>query len=90
MRVFMIEGLYIGMLGTGFGIALGVGTCLALDIFGLPLDPDVYYIDKLPVAMDAVSITLVALAGIAISFVATIYPSWVGARLRPVDGLRYE
>jgi lipoprotein-releasing system permease protein len=90
MRVFMIEGSYIGMLGTLFGISLGVATCLALKSFGLPLDPDVYYIDRLPVSMDPIAIALVAFAGMAISFLATIYPSYVAAKLRPVDGLRYE
>lgn len=90
MRVFMIEGLYIGLLGTAFGITLGVTTCWAMKRFGLPLNPDVYYIDKLPVAMDPFAIVLVAAAGVAISFIATIYPSFVAARLRPVDGLRNE
>lgn len=90
MRIFMIEGLYIGALGTSFGLAVGIGACWALGRFGLPLDPDVYYIDRLPVAMDGLAIALVAMAGIAISFVATLYPSYVAARLRPVEGLRYE
>jgi lipoprotein-releasing system permease protein len=90
MRVFMIEGSYIGALGTLFGIILGVGTCLALKSFGLPLDSDVYYIDRLPVSMDPIAISLVAFAGLAISFIATLYPSYVAAKLRPVDGLRYE
>jgi len=90
MRVFMIEGSYIGALGTIFGITLGIGTCMALKSFGLPLDPDVYYIDRLPVSMDPIAISLVAFAGIAISFIATIYPAYVAAKLRPVDGLRYE
>jgi lipoprotein-releasing system permease protein len=90
MRVFVIEGLYIGALGTSFGLVVGIGTCLALGYFGLPLDPDVYYIDKLPVAMDPFAIVAVAFAGVLISVVATIYPSWIAARLRPVDGLRYQ
>jgi lipoprotein-releasing system permease protein len=90
MRVFMIEGSYIGALGTLFGLSLGVATCVGLKSFGLPLDPEVYYIDRLPVSMDPVAISLVAFAGLAISFIATIYPSYVAAKLRPVDGLRYE
>ena len=90
MRVFMIEGLYVGILGTTVGLVLGTATCWAMSRFGLPLDPDVYYIDKLPVAMDPVAILAVGLAGVTLSFVATIYPSYIAARLRPVDGLRYE
>jgi lipoprotein-releasing system permease protein len=90
MRVFMIEGSYIGALGTLFGLILGVATCVGLKSFGLPLDSDVYYIDRLPVSMDPIAISLVAFAGLAISFIATLYPSYVAAKLRPVDGLRYE
>ncbi len=90
MRVFMFEGLYIGAMGTGLGLVTGIGACLALKYFGLPLDPNVYYIDKLPVAMDPFAIVMVAVAGIGISVLVTLYPSWVAAKLRPVDGLRYE
>jgi lipoprotein-releasing system permease protein len=54
----------------------------------LPLDSDVYYIDRLPVSMSPWSILAVALAGVLISIVATIYPAYIGARLRPIDGLR--
>jgi lipoprotein-releasing system permease protein len=90
MSIFMIEGLYVGAIGTLFGLVVGVSSCWALGRFGLPLDPDVYYIDKLPVAMDPLAIAAVAVAGVLISFIATIYPSYVAARLRPVDGLRYE
>jgi len=88
MRVFIAEGLYIGMLGTLFGLAVGLGACWALDYFGLPLDSEVYYIDRLPVAVEPLNIVLIAFAGVAISIVATLYPAWIGARLNPVDGLR--
>jgi lipoprotein-releasing system permease protein len=88
MRIFMITGIYLGAVGTLCGVSIGVAGCVALDTFGLPLNPEVYYIDKLPVAMDAVAITLVAVAGVALSFLATIYPAYIGARLRPVEGLR--
>lgn len=88
MRIFVAEGVFIGLLGTLFGLIFGIGACLGLKYFGLPLDSDVYYIDRLPVSMSAWSIGAVALAGILISVVATLYPAYIGARLRPIDGLR--
>ena len=51
LRVFFAEGLYIGLLGLALGLALGIGGCLMLGHYGLPLNPDVYYIQKLPVVM---------------------------------------
>jgi len=88
MRIFVAEGVFIGLLGTLFGLVVGISACLLLKYFGLPLDSDVYYIDRLPVAMSPWSIGAVALAGILISVIATLYPAYVGARLRPIDGLR--
>jgi lipoprotein-releasing system permease protein len=85
---FMLLGLYIGVLGTITGIALGIGFCLALGHFGLPLNPDVYYIQTLPVSLNPVEILFVFLAALAIALLATLYPAWMAARLRPVDGLR--
>ena len=86
--VFVLEGLFIGVMGTLLGIAVGVGACVALETFGFPISSEVYYIDRLPVAMDPTVIAMVAAAGVLISMIATIYPALVGARLRPVDGLR--
>src|SRR5262249_27332445 len=88
LKVFVFEGLFIGILGTLFGLVVGVGGCIALDIFGFPISSEVYYIDRLPVAMDATVIAMVAVAGVLITVLATFSPAWVGARLRPVDGLR--
>ena len=89
MRIFVAEGLYIGTLGTIFGLLVGLGSCWAIGRFGLPISSDVYYIDKLPVAVMPWSIVAIAVAGVAISVLATLYPAYVGARLRPVDGLRH-
>jgi lipoprotein-releasing system permease protein len=88
MRIFISEGLFIGVLGTAFGLAIGIAACLALKHYGLPLNSDVYYIDRLPVAMSAPAIVAVAFAGLGISIIATIYPAYIGARMRPIDGLR--
>jgi lipoprotein-releasing system permease protein len=90
LRVFFAEGLYIGLLGLVLGLALGIGGCLLLGHYGLPLDPDVYYIQKLPVVMRVSEIAAVSLAALGLCCLATLYPAMLASRMRPVDGLRYE
>lgn len=90
LRVFFAEGLYIGLFGLALGLALGIGGCLVISRYGLPLDPDVYYIQKLPVVMRGGEIAGVALAALGLCCLATLYPAYLASRLRPVAGLRYE
>jgi lipoprotein-releasing system permease protein len=90
LRVFFAEGLYIGLVGLGLGLVLGIGSCLLIWRFGLPLDPDVYYIQKLPVVMRPSEIASVALAAVGLCCLATLYPAYLASRMRPVEGLRYE
>lgn len=90
LRIFMLEGLLIGVVGAVAGISIGAGTCTTIKYLGVKLDPEVYYIDQLPVHMSLGEFALVGVAAIGVSILATLYPSITASRLRPVDGLRDE
>jgi lipoprotein-releasing system permease protein len=89
MGIFVVRGLYIGLIGTAVGLGIGIGVIGGVGAQGgIPLNPNVYYIDRLPIAIDLQACLFIAFAGIAISVIATIYPALVSAWLRPTDGLR--
>jgi lipoprotein-releasing system permease protein len=90
LRTFMIEGIIIGAIGTVFGVVTGLGLCTGLSWFGLRLDPEVYYIDRLPISVNGWDFLTVAAAALTICTLSTLYPAFAASRLRPVDGLRYE
>lgn len=90
LRIFMAEGMIIGGIGTVFGVATGLAVSLGLRWFGVRLDPDVYYVDRLPINVDPGDFALVAVAALIITTLATLYPALAASRLRPVDGIRYE
>ncbi|HEY4014622.1 MAG TPA: ABC transporter permease [Polyangiaceae bacterium] len=90
LRTFMTEGIIIGGIGTLLGVSTGVALCTGLAWFGLRLDPDVYYIDRLPINVSGWDYAAVTVAALTICTIATIFPAKQAARLRPVDGLRYE
>jgi len=89
-QVFVFEGLIIGVVGTVIGTVTGLLGCEALKRYEFPLDTDVYYLDTLPVVVQYETVGLVGLAAVGICFIATLYPATIAARIRPVDGLRYE
>jgi lipoprotein-releasing system permease protein len=91
MRIFIMKGLVIGMVGTGVGLALGLALCGLLKKYEfIKLPRDVYYISTLPVQIQSFDVVAIIFAAIAISFVATLYPSWQASRLDPVEAIRYE
>ena len=82
--------LAAGGLGTAAGIVLGYATCLFVERFGIHLDSDVYYIDRLPILIDPWQFLGVACLAVLLSYLATIYPATRASRLPPVDGLRND
>ena len=90
MKIFVVEGLTIGAIGTAIGLLLGLASCSFIERFGLQLDPDVYYISNLPVTVDGAQFAMVAAISLALSYLATLYPATKASRLSPVDGLREE
>ena len=90
LKTFFLEGVIIGAIGTVFGVTSGLALCLGLKWFGLRLDPDVYYIDRLPITVNGWDFLTVAGAALGICSVMTILPAYAASLVRPVDGLRYE
>ena len=88
LRVFVAEGLCVGILGSLGGILLGLWACYNLDKYGLPLNENLYYIEKLPVVVNPFEVVLVGVAALVIVCVSSLYPAFVASALRPVDALR--
>ena len=99
MRVFLITGASIGIVGTIAGLILGVVFCWNIEtiknfvswITGATVfDPSVYYLTRLPAEIDVRETTGIVLMALALSVLATIYPSWKASKLDPIEALRYE
>jgi lipoprotein-releasing system permease protein len=99
LRIFLITGASIGVVGTLVGLLLGTLICLNIESIRQFLSwltstelfsPELYFLSRLPADMDFKETTAVVVMALALSLLATLYPSWRAARLDPVEALRYE
>jgi len=99
MRVFMVQGTVVGVMGTAIGVAIGV--VLALNVPRLagwveaitgfqPINAEIYHISQLPSDLHAIDVVFTAVVALVLALLATLYPSWRAARSRPAEALRYE
>jgi len=99
MRIFLITGAAIGVVGTLVGFCVGLVICLNIESIRQFLSwltstelfsPELYFLSKLPAEVDVGETAAVVIMALTLSFLATLYPSWRAARLDPVEALRYE
>jgi lipoprotein-releasing system permease protein len=99
LRIFLITGASIGVVGTMVGFLLGTVVCLNIETIRQFLSwltstelfsPELYFLSKLPAEMEVRDTTAVLVMALTLSLLATLYPAWRAARLDPVEALRYE
>ena len=99
MRIFFMAGATIGTIGTFSGLLIGILFSINIEsirqfvsrLLGVTLfDPTIYFLSRMPSKVEPSDVLAVVAMALALSFLATLYPSWRAARLDPVEALRYE
>jgi lipoprotein-releasing system permease protein len=91
MRIFVMEGMTIGVVGVIVGLLAGWGMCWLLSHYRIvELDPKIYYFTTFPVDVSAADVLIVSAASLVICLVCTLYPAWQASRMDPVEAIRYE
>lgn len=88
MRIFLAQGVSMGIVGASLGLLLALGFVAVAVYVGIPLDPNQYYIDRLPIEVNPWEFVLVTLSGLVVTVLATLIPALQAAGLDPVAGLR--
>jgi lipoprotein-releasing system permease protein len=99
MKIFIVQGTLVGLLGSLLGVLLGVTVALNVDVivpfierlFGIQfLSKEIYLISEIPSELRWPDVASIGGLAVLLAFLATIYPSWAGARVKPAQALRYE
>ena len=91
LRVFVLQGAWIGVMGTLLGSVLGVVLGLLIDRYDIiKIPPDVYFVDSLPVSIYVPDVLRIVVGSIIVAFLATVYPAIQASRLEPVDAIRHD